>query len=126
MTELLKIDDLTVSFGTSAGRVKALNNVSLSLDEGEVYCMVGESGAGKSTLALSVMGLLPHNSEVSDAAFPHHANMPAGSDAHKVEQIGTVATEFQRPISCLNDLIRELQGGRYSPVDLREKAAPRS
>ena len=53
-------------------------------------------------------------------------NMTAGSDAHKVDQIGTVATEFQRPVSCLNDLIRELRGGRYSPVDLREKAAPRS
>lgn len=66
MTEILKIEDLTVSFGTSAGRVKALNNVSLSLNEGEVYCIVGESGAGKSTLALSVMGLLPQNAQVSD------------------------------------------------------------
>jgi len=66
MTELLKIEDLTVSFGTSAGRVKALNNVTLSVNEGEVYCIVGESGAGKSTLALAVMGLLPHNTEISD------------------------------------------------------------
>ena len=66
MSELLKIEDLTVSFGTSAGRVKALNNVSLSLSEGEVYCMVGESGAGKSTLALSIVGLLPQNAVVSD------------------------------------------------------------
>ena len=65
-TELLTIEDLTVSFGTSAGRVKALNNVSLTLSEGEVYCMVGESGAGKSTLALAVMGLLPRNAVVSD------------------------------------------------------------
>ena len=66
MTELLRIDDLTVSFGTVAGRVKALNNVSLSVNEGEVYCVVGESGAGKSTLALTIMGLLPHNTDVSD------------------------------------------------------------
>ncbi len=66
MTELLKIDDLTVSFGTSAGRVKALNNVSLSLAEGEVLCIVGESGAGKSTLALAILGLLPQNAVVSD------------------------------------------------------------
>ena len=51
-------------------------------------------------------------------------NMTAGSDAHKIEQIGTVATEFQRPVSCLQDLIRELRGGRYQPIDLRQKAVP--
>ena len=48
-------------------------------------------------------------------------NMTAGSDAHKVEQIGTVATEFQRPVSCLQDLIQELRGGNYQPIDLRQK-----
>ncbi|MEE8466273.1 MAG: PHP-associated domain-containing protein [Dehalococcoidia bacterium] len=53
------------------------------------------------------------------------ADMTAGSDAHKVDQIATVATEFQRPVSCLRDLIQELRGGRYSPVDLRDNAAPR-
>ena len=66
MSELLRIEDLTVSFGTSAGRVKALNNVNLSLNEGEVLCVVGESGSGKSTLALTIMGLQPHNTEISD------------------------------------------------------------
>jgi len=48
-------------------------------------------------------------------------NMTAGSDAHKVEQIGTVATEFQRSVSCLEDLIQELRFGCYQPIDLREK-----
>ncbi len=51
-------------------------------------------------------------------------NMTAGSDAHKVDQIGTVATEFHRPVACLEDLIKELREGRYSPVDLRETATP--
>ena len=51
-------------------------------------------------------------------------NMTAGSDAHRIEQIGTVATEFQRPVSCLADLIRELHEGHYRPVELRQKAAP--
>ncbi|MED5207928.1 MAG: PHP domain-containing protein [Chloroflexota bacterium] len=49
-------------------------------------------------------------------------NMTAGSDAHKVEQIGTVATEFQRSVSCLEDLIQELRFGCYQPIDLREKS----
>ena len=51
-------------------------------------------------------------------------NMTAGSDAHKVEQIGSVATEFERPVLCLQDLIRELRSGRYQPVYLRRKALP--
>ena len=63
---LLNVEDLTVRFATPAGLVKALNNVSITLEEGEVYCVVGESGSGKSTLALSVMGLLPPNAEISD------------------------------------------------------------
>ena len=55
-----------------------------------------------------------------------NANTTAGSDAHKVEQIGTVATEFQRPVSCLEELIQELRDGRFSPVDLRNKTAQAS
>ena len=49
-------------------------------------------------------------------------NMTAGSDAHKLEQIGTVATEFQRPVSSLQDLIRELRSGLYHPIDLRQQS----
>ena len=71
MALLLNIENLKVTFGTSAGQVKALNHVSLSLEEGEVYCVVGESGSGKSTLALSVMGLLPQNAEVSDGRITY-------------------------------------------------------
>jgi len=52
------------------------------------------------------------------------AKMTAGSDAHKVEQVGAAATEFDGIVSCLEDLIRELRGGRFRPVNLREKATP--
>ena len=59
MTEVLRVENLQVEFETTAGQVKALNNVSFSQEEGQVFCVVGESGAGKSTLALTIMGLLP-------------------------------------------------------------------
>ena len=45
--------------------------------------------------------------------------MTGGSDAHRPEQLGTAATRFQRPIGCLDDLIRELRAGRFHAVDLR-------
>ena len=64
MAEALRIENLQVEFRGPAGNVKALNGVSMSQEEGQVYCLVGESGAGKSTLALAIMGLLPHSASV--------------------------------------------------------------
>jgi|TARA_B100000809_G_scaffold106261_1_gene104754 oligopeptide/dipeptide ABC transporter ATP-binding protein len=64
MAEALRVEDLHVRFGTPAGPVKALNGVNFVLEEGEIYCLVGESGAGKSTLALAIMGLLPVSATV--------------------------------------------------------------
>ena len=47
------------------------------------------------------------------------SRMTGGSDAHRVEQLGTAATRFQHAITGLDDLIRELREGRFQPVDLR-------
>ena len=47
---LVDIQNLHLSFFTPAGEVKALNDVTIFLDEGEVLGIVGRSGAGKSTL----------------------------------------------------------------------------
>ena len=70
--------------------------------------------------ALNGRGLSIQNKFSLDLGGLLNVNMTAGSDAHKVEQIGTVATEFHRPVTGLGDLIRELKEGRYQPVDLRQ------
>ena len=44
-----------------------------------------------------------------------------GSDAHKLEQLGTAATHFTNPITGLDDLIQELRQGRFEAVDLRDR-----
>ena len=44
------------------------------------------------------------------------------SDSHKIEDIGTYATEFERPIHSLQELISELKAGRFSPATLQKKA----
>jgi peptide/nickel transport system ATP-binding protein len=57
---VLSVRDLSVRFGD----VSALSNVSLDVEEGEIFALVGESGCGKTTLAMSIMGLLPERAVV--------------------------------------------------------------
>ncbi|UCE29555.1 MAG: ABC transporter ATP-binding protein [Candidatus Bathyarchaeota archaeon] len=57
---LLEIDSLTVEYQTRRGDIRAVNNVSFTLEEGEMLGLVGESGSGKSTLGLSIIRLVPH------------------------------------------------------------------
>lgn len=65
MSEVLKLDDLTVHIETAAGTVEAVRNVSLSLERGEVLAIVGESGCGKSMLCRAIMKLLPKNAAIT-------------------------------------------------------------
>lgn len=56
---LLSLDQLSKTFVTSNGRVAAVREVSLNVNEGECLAIVGESGSGKTTLANMILGILP-------------------------------------------------------------------
>ena len=74
---LVDIQNERLSFFTPAGEVKSLNDVSLSVREGEVLGIVGESGSGKSVTAYSLMGLTAHPGRLvgGDIFFNgHHVN----------------------------------------------------
>ena len=62
---LLEIKNLTVEFQTATGPFRAVDGVSLKVDEGEVLAIVGESGSGKSVSMLAAMGLLPWTAKVT-------------------------------------------------------------
>ena len=62
---MLKIDDLKVALDADAGLVKAIDGLSLSIQRGETFALVGESGCGKSMTALALMRLLPDNGNVT-------------------------------------------------------------
>jgi oligopeptide/dipeptide ABC transporter ATP-binding protein len=60
MTEtLLRVEDLSVSFRTEEGVLRAVDHVSFEIRQGEVLGLVGESGCGKSVTAMSLMRLIP-------------------------------------------------------------------
>ena len=55
MGEILRIDNIYVSYGN----IRALSNVSMSVDEGDIVSLIGANGAGKSTLLNAIVGLVP-------------------------------------------------------------------
>ena len=59
MATLLQVRNLTTQFFTSSGTVRAVDNVTFNVDEGETVAVVGESGCGKSVSALSILRLVP-------------------------------------------------------------------
>src|SRR5438128_346051 len=56
---LLEIKDLHIEFDNGSDALRAVDGVSLSIDDGETMCLVGESGSGKSVTALSIARLVP-------------------------------------------------------------------
>lgn len=55
MAELLKIEDISVNYGA----IKALKNVSMKVNKGDIVSLIGANGAGKSTLLKAIVGLEP-------------------------------------------------------------------
>ena len=101
---LLEIQNLSVEFPTQAGTMRAVDGVSMRLDEGEVLGVVGESGSGKSVTMLALMGLVafPGRVKADRLAFGGRdlLKMP---DRERRQLTGKdVAMIFQEPTTSLN------------------------
>ncbi len=68
-TTLLEINDLTTQFFTGEGRVNAVSNLDLTIEQGEVFGIVGESGSGKSVTALSIMDLVESPGRITNGSI---------------------------------------------------------
>ncbi len=101
---LLEIENLSVTFETAAGPLRAVDGVSLAVSEGEVLAIVGESGSGKSVSMLAVMGLLPWTATVkADRMTFGGRDILSLSPAARRKIIGKdIAMIFQEPIASLN------------------------
>lgn len=104
MGHLLQVDNLVTQFRTAKGKLKAVRDISLSVDEGETLCIVGESGCGKSITSLSLMGLLPDNGEISSGSIRLNDEELVGKTEEELQKYrgNKMSMIFQEPMTALN------------------------
>jgi oligopeptide/dipeptide ABC transporter ATP-binding protein len=100
---LLEVNNLSVEFPTEDGVVKAVRNVSFSVDRGQVLGIVGESGSGKSVTSMAVMGLLPRSAKITGTAKLDGVDLlqlaPKVRGQYRGKRMGMI---FQDPMTSLN------------------------
>ena len=106
--KVLEVKDLTISFTTDNGLVRAVRGVSFDLYKGETLCIVGESGSGKSVTSKAIMGILAGNAIVDKGSiFYEGENLVEVSEDefHRIrgKKIGMI---LQDPLSSLNPIVR--------------------
>ena len=105
---LLDIRGLATHFATEAGIIKAVDDVSLYLDEGETLGLVGESGCGKSVTALSIMRLVqsPPGKIVSGEVWFQGQDLLSLSESGMRQVRGRdIGMIFQEPMTSLNPVL---------------------
>ena len=106
---LVEFKNLQTYFYTSDGTVKAVDDVSFKIKEGETLCVVGESGCGKSVTAMSLMGLIPNppGKVVGGEILFEGKDILKFSEAEMRNMRGNrVSMIFQEPMTSLNPVFR--------------------
>lgn len=106
--KILEINNLRTYFYSDLGVAKAVDDVSYSLEKGEILGIVGESGCGKSVTALSVMRLIQEPGEIIDGEILFDGiNLLNLSEKEMQEKIrgNRISMIFQDPMTSLNPLL---------------------
>ena len=122
---VVEVNDLVVHYETDDGIVEAVNNVSFSINKGEVLGLVGETGAGKTTIALSLMKLLPvPPSHVIQGSIKLNGEDILKKSNREMQKIRgkAVSMIFQDPMTALNPV--KYVGDQIAEViELHEKCS---
>lgn len=108
MSNILEIKNLTIHYVTDDEVVKAVNDISITLEEGESLGLVGETGAGKTTTAMGVLGLVPDppGKIISGEVIYKGKDLLKLSDAEMRKIRGhEISMIFQDPMTALNPVL---------------------
>ncbi len=109
MTPLLEVKNLHTQFRTDDGLVKAVDDVSFTINEQEIVGVVGESGCGKSVTQLSVMRLIrpPGKITQGEILFEGRDLMAYEANGPEMRSVrgGKIAMIFQEPMTSLNPVL---------------------
>ena len=107
MAPILEVKDLHTYFATNEGIVKAVNGVSLSLDEDSILGVVGESGSGKTMTALSILKLVPYPGQIVAGQILYEGKdlLQMTDDEMRNIRGRQVSLIFQDAASALNPVI---------------------
>lgn len=120
---LLQVENLKTSFHTRNGVVRAVNDVSFTVDKGETLGIVGESGSGKSVTCYSLMGLIPQppgRIEGGRAIFDGNDLLSCSPRQLRSIRGKRVSMIFQDPMTSLNPYLR-IEEQLIEPLLIHEK-----
>src|SRR5688572_26889117 len=104
----IKIRDLEVALDADAGLVRAIDGLSLAIERGETFALVGESGCGKSMTALALMRLLPENGRVVAGHIEVGGTDTLALPESRMRSVrgGRIGMIFQEPSTSLNPVMK--------------------
>ncbi len=113
MSSLLTIQNLSIDFVSEYETIHAVQNISFTVNRGEIFAIVGESGSGKSVTALSILQLLPRPPAKYTSGTIHFSvdgNIETNLiklTRHELQNIrgNRIAMIFQEPMTSLNPVM---------------------
>lgn len=104
---LLKMDGVTIGFKENGQTISVVDNLSFSVEPGEIFGIVGESGSGKTMLSLSIMGLLAEDAKIISGGIIYNGVNLLELDEEACRKLRgkELAMIFQEPMTSLNPVL---------------------